>query len=267
MDSISNIFFNLLQKIRRLSMRNPFENFFLEEALRGCMGCWGIIDDLLNYKITIFDHFDEQINFGINSIKNIRIYGNIYKISDIQDDNNEKIIEIAKCDKSSEENNPTATSDFLSSLQKIRNISEKNLKDITEKAFEAFVIFLYGENFGREIEEWEKTTGLIFREHYGEKIYAHEKRFISFEDEQRSNEDKARFLSLPQNVIIGKPDYFMDEFNEFVHSYYDCANDKISATILISKMIKSKEETFAKYFELLDIFIKQKNDFFADLNK
>ena len=54
----------------------------------------------------------------------------------------------------------------------------------------------------------------------------------------------------------------MDDFNKFVHLYYDCANDEMPATVLVSKMVDCEEETFDKYFELLDEFIKQRRGFF-----
>ena len=85
------------------------------------------------------------------------------------------------------------------------------------------------------IEVWQQKTGKDYFENYDEAI--------------RTNISK---------MYGDDYSYFLDGFDEFVHSYYDHKMTTLNGTGLISKKSNSDEEAFDKFFELLDEFLKQK---------
>ena len=50
--------------------------------------------------------------------------------------------------------------------------------------------------------------------------------------------------------------HFMDGFNEFVESYYNCTMGGVNGTEIISLKSNSEEAAFDKFFELLDEFFR-----------
>ena len=51
--------------------------------------------------------------------------------------------------------------------------------------------------------------------------------------------------------------HFIDGFNDFVYSYYNCRNQAMSGEWMILENSNSDEEAFDKYFELRDAFLNQ----------
>jgi len=50
----------------------------------------------------------------------------------------------------------------------------------------------------------------------------------------------------------------LEGFDEFVYTYYDCKITALNGEALILKNSTSDEDAFDKYFELLDMFLKEK---------
>ena len=132
---------------------------------------------------------------------------------------------------------------FCLLLQKIR---ERPGLFLGEKSLKTLGHFWAGYGFKEAMEIWEKSTGQNFFEHYDEAI--------------RSD------LRPEQN---GR--HFMDGFDQYVHSHYNCIVGAQSGTGLISEKSESEEEAFDKFFELLDEFSKltdaQKEDIKSDMQK
>ena len=67
----------------------------------------------------------------------------------------------------------------------------------------------------------------------------------------------------PDIAIITEPDFWF-KFNEFVHKYYNKTMGGMDAAWLITDLSDSEEEAFDKYFELLNMFLKQRGQIFLD---
>jgi len=84
------------------------------------------------------------------------------------------------------------------------------------------------------IETWQQKTGKNY--------------FKNYDEASRINVKK---------LYDNKP-YFMDGFDEFVHSHYDHKMSTTHGIGLISQKSNSDEEAFHTFFKLLDEFLKQK---------
>jgi len=66
------------------------------------------------------------------------------------------------------------------------------------------------------------------------------------------------------NITISDDTRFWRDFNRFVHLYYKCEMGAMREGTLIAKYCDSDEEAFDKYFELLDMFLKQRGESFFE---
>ena len=114
-------------------------------------------------------------------------------------------------------------------LQKIR---ERPALYLGKKSLDSLVCFMYGYEFRESIEAWENWTERNFFENF----------------------DEAIRTTLPGS----SRHHFMNGFDKFVHSYYQCELTTMRGETLISMNSVSQEDAFDKYFELYDKFLKQK---------
>ena len=122
---------------------------------------------------------------------------------------------------------------FYLLLQKIR---ERPGLYLRRKSLELLAAFHSGYKHKEYVEAWEKWSGRDIFENYDEAMNSGHK--------------------VPRTPSDGS----MYGFNEFVHSYYNRQLAAMSVYSLISHMSQSEEEAFDKFFELLDEFMKQKDD-------
>jgi len=101
-----------------------------------------------------------------------------------------------------------------------------------KKSLKLLVQFNYGYGFREFVNSWEKSANRDFFENF----------------------DEAMMSKTPALSGLG----FMDGFNEFVYSYYNCENNALTGEYMISMNSSSEEEAFDTFFELLDAFMKEK---------